>query len=134
LPIPAGIGAVEGGLIGALVLYGAPAAPAAAAVLLYRGVSLLIAVPLGVLGWAPQPLAKLCSLLGRVGLTTAAHARSDASRPHRRDRRARPGGWVRERPDAPGHRRVSGTLSSARPTPAPRAIAVNLETPTTTAQ
>jgi uncharacterized membrane protein YbhN (UPF0104 family) len=59
LPIPAGIGAVEGGLIGALVLYGAPAAAATAAVLLYRGISLLIAVPLGTLAWVPQPLAKL---------------------------------------------------------------------------
>jgi uncharacterized membrane protein YbhN (UPF0104 family) len=33
LPLPAGVGVVDGGLIGALVLYGAPAAPAAAAVL-----------------------------------------------------------------------------------------------------
>jgi len=111
LPIPAGIGAVEGGLIGALVLYGTPAASAAAAVLLYRGVTLLIAVPLGVLGWAPQPLAKLRLLLGRVRLTTPAHAGGDAGRADRRDRRARPGGRVRERPDAPRHRRVSETLS-----------------------
>jgi uncharacterized membrane protein YbhN (UPF0104 family) len=79
LPIPAGIGAAEGGLIGALVLYGAPAAPAAAAVLLYRGVSLLIAVPLGTLGWAPQPLAKLLRLPGRFRSGTPEHARGDAS-------------------------------------------------------
>jgi uncharacterized membrane protein YbhN (UPF0104 family) len=59
LPSPGGIGATEGGLIGALVLYGAPAAAAAAAVLLYRAVSLLIAVPLGMVAWVPQPLAKL---------------------------------------------------------------------------
>jgi uncharacterized membrane protein YbhN (UPF0104 family) len=57
LPIPAGIGAVEGGLIGALVLYGTPAAAATAAVLLYRGVSLLIALPLGTLAWAKLPLS-----------------------------------------------------------------------------
>ena|GEM_PF-2137339 len=134
LPIPAGIGAVEGGLIGALVLYGAPAAPAAAAVLLYRGVSLLIVVPLGVVGWAPQPLAKLRLLLGRVALSTPAHPRSDAGRADRRDRRAGPGRRVRERTDTPTHGRVPATLSSARPTHAPRAIAVNLETPTSTAQ
>ena len=36
LPIPGGIGGIDGGLIGALVVYGAPAAAAAAAVLAYR--------------------------------------------------------------------------------------------------
>ena len=36
LPIPGGIGGIDGGLIGTLVVFGAPAAPAAAAVLLYR--------------------------------------------------------------------------------------------------
>jgi uncharacterized membrane protein YbhN (UPF0104 family) len=51
LPTPAGLGAVEGGLIGALVLYGAPAAPSAAAVLLYRAVSLAFPLVLGVFPW-----------------------------------------------------------------------------------
>ena len=50
LPLPAGLGAVDGGLIGALVLYGAPAAPAAAAVLLYRGISLSVPAVLGAIG------------------------------------------------------------------------------------
>jgi uncharacterized membrane protein YbhN (UPF0104 family) len=50
LPLPAGLGAVDGGLIGALVLYGAPAAPAAAAVLLYRGISLSVPAALGATG------------------------------------------------------------------------------------
>jgi uncharacterized membrane protein YbhN (UPF0104 family) len=36
LPIPGGVGGIDGGLIGTLVVYGAPAAPAAAAVLAYR--------------------------------------------------------------------------------------------------
>jgi uncharacterized membrane protein YbhN (UPF0104 family) len=36
LPIPGGVGGVDGGLIGTLIVYGAPAAEAAAAVLLYR--------------------------------------------------------------------------------------------------
>jgi uncharacterized membrane protein YbhN (UPF0104 family) len=57
VPLPAGLGAVEGGLIGALVLYGAPAAPAAAAVLLYRGISLSFPIVLGAFAWACGPLA-----------------------------------------------------------------------------
>ncbi len=36
LPIPGGIGGIDGGLIGTLIVYGAPAAPTAAAVLAYR--------------------------------------------------------------------------------------------------
>lgn len=55
VPTPAGLGAVEGGLIGALVLYGAPAAPAAAAVLLYRGISLSVPVLLGTPAWICRP-------------------------------------------------------------------------------
>jgi uncharacterized membrane protein YbhN (UPF0104 family) len=51
LPLPAGLGLAEGGMIGALVLYGAPAAPAAGAVLLYRAVSVLLPVILGSLAW-----------------------------------------------------------------------------------
>lgn len=51
-PIPAGLGVLEGGLIGALVLYGAPAAPAAGAVLLYRGVSLGLALAGSGAAWA----------------------------------------------------------------------------------
>ena len=55
LPLPAGLGAVDGGLIGALALYGAPIAPAAAAVLLYRGISLTLPATLGALGWMCSP-------------------------------------------------------------------------------
>jgi uncharacterized membrane protein YbhN (UPF0104 family) len=51
LPLPGGLGAVDGGLIGALVLYGSPAAPAAGAVLLYRGLSLALPMALGAIGW-----------------------------------------------------------------------------------
>jgi uncharacterized membrane protein YbhN (UPF0104 family) len=43
IPIPGGIGGVDGGLIGTLVLYGVPAADAAVAVIAYRG--LLLAIP-----------------------------------------------------------------------------------------
>jgi uncharacterized membrane protein YbhN (UPF0104 family) len=59
LPTPAGLGAAEGGLIGALVLYGAPAGPAAGAVLLYRGISLLLPVALSACAWALLPAARL---------------------------------------------------------------------------
>jgi uncharacterized membrane protein YbhN (UPF0104 family) len=59
VPVPAGLGAVEGGLIGALVLYGAPAGPAVGAVLLYRGVSLMLPVGLGASAWALIPVALL---------------------------------------------------------------------------
>ena len=52
VPVPAGLGAVEGGLVGALVLYGAPAAPAAAAVLLYRGISLSLGLSFSAGAWA----------------------------------------------------------------------------------
>jgi uncharacterized protein (TIRG00374 family) len=36
LPLPGGLGGIDGGLIGTLIVYGAPAAATAAAVLLYR--------------------------------------------------------------------------------------------------
>lgn len=36
LPIPGGIGGIDGGLIGAMIVFGAPAAAATAAVLIYR--------------------------------------------------------------------------------------------------
>jgi uncharacterized membrane protein YbhN (UPF0104 family) len=51
VPVPAGFGTVDGGLIGALVVYGAPAVPAAGAVLLYRGISLGLAVSLSAGAW-----------------------------------------------------------------------------------
>ena len=66
VPLPAGIGAVEGGLIGALVLYGTPAAPAAAAVLLYRGVSLSLPLLLGGCAWAVPPAARLRMAIPRL--------------------------------------------------------------------
>jgi uncharacterized membrane protein YbhN (UPF0104 family) len=47
LPIPGGLGAVDGGLLGALVLYGVPAAPAAAAVLVYRAIALWLPAVIG---------------------------------------------------------------------------------------
>jgi uncharacterized membrane protein YbhN (UPF0104 family) len=47
IPVPAGIGGTDGGLIGALVLYGSPLSQAAAAVLIYRVFQLAIPAVLG---------------------------------------------------------------------------------------
>jgi uncharacterized protein (TIRG00374 family) len=48
LPVPGGIGGVELGLVGALILYGLPAVTATAAVLLYRVIELWIPAVLGI--------------------------------------------------------------------------------------
>jgi uncharacterized membrane protein YbhN (UPF0104 family) len=66
LPVPGGIGVLEGGLVGALVVYGAPVMPATAAVLLYHTISF----------WVP-------SLGGAVayGLTSISRRRARAPQP-----------------------------------------------------
>ncbi len=51
IPIPGGIGVVDGGLIAALVLYGVALAPATAAVLLYRVISLVLPAILGTIAF-----------------------------------------------------------------------------------
>ena len=51
VPLPGGIGGVEGGLIGTLVVYGVPAVPATAAVLLYRVVQLWLPAGLGAIAF-----------------------------------------------------------------------------------
>jgi uncharacterized membrane protein YbhN (UPF0104 family) len=52
LPIPGGIGVLEGGLAAALILYGMPAAPTAAAVILYHAIALWIPALGGTIGFA----------------------------------------------------------------------------------
>jgi uncharacterized protein (TIRG00374 family) len=47
LPIPGGVGGIDGGLLGALVVYGLPAAPAAAAILAYRVILFWLPLVLG---------------------------------------------------------------------------------------
>lgn len=49
LPVPGGVGAAEGGLVGGLALFGVAVAPATAAVLLYRAVALWVPVAGGAL-------------------------------------------------------------------------------------
>jgi uncharacterized membrane protein YbhN (UPF0104 family) len=73
IPLPAGIGGTDGGLIGALVLYGAPVTQAAAAVLAYRLFQLSVPAILGVVAFlrlrrqldhAPS-LQEICEPLAR---------------------------------------------------------------------
>jgi uncharacterized membrane protein YbhN (UPF0104 family) len=51
IPIPGGVGVLEGGLLGALLLYGLPAAPTAAAVVLYHAIALWVPVIGGTVGF-----------------------------------------------------------------------------------
>ncbi len=52
LPVPGGVGVLEGGLLGALLLYGFRAAPAAAAVVIYHAVALWVPTLGGIYGFA----------------------------------------------------------------------------------
>ncbi len=72
LPIPGGIGGIDGGLIGALIVYGIPAAPTAAAVLAYRVILFWIPLLLGAAAFAAlrkgldnPERPDLCDPLGR---------------------------------------------------------------------
>jgi uncharacterized membrane protein YbhN (UPF0104 family) len=48
LPLPGGLGGIDGGLIGTLIIFGVAAAPAAAAVLLYRVILFWVPLVMGV--------------------------------------------------------------------------------------
>jgi uncharacterized membrane protein YbhN (UPF0104 family) len=72
LPVPAGIGVVEGGMIGSFVLYGAPATCAGLAVLAYRAVS--SGLPLALGGMA---LLTFCRPASRNPPRSAHRARTD---------------------------------------------------------
>lgn len=54
IPIPAGIGVLEGGLIGALVLYGTPDAKTAAAVLVYHAIAFWVPSLGGLIAYVPM--------------------------------------------------------------------------------
>jgi uncharacterized membrane protein YbhN (UPF0104 family) len=83
LPLPAGVGVLDGGLIGALALYGAAPAAAGAAVLLYRAVSLSLPLLLGAIGWTCTPTRPRRS---------AAQWRARSFRPHNAAANAAVGG------------------------------------------
>jgi uncharacterized protein (TIRG00374 family) len=78
LPIPGGIGGVDGGLIGALLVYGVPAAAAAAAVVAYRAI----------LFWLPLILGGAAFAALRKGLDDP--SRPDLCDPLRPPRRVAP--------------------------------------------
>ncbi len=52
LPIPGGLGGIDGGLIGTLIVYGAPAAATVAAVLAYRAILFWLPLMVGGLGFS----------------------------------------------------------------------------------
>jgi uncharacterized membrane protein YbhN (UPF0104 family) len=52
IPIPGAVGALDGGLLGALVIYGLPAAPTAAAIVLYHAIALVIPTVGGTVAFA----------------------------------------------------------------------------------
>jgi uncharacterized protein (TIRG00374 family) len=64
LPLPGGLGGIDGGLIGTLIVYGTPAAATAAAVLVYRVI----------LFWLPL-------LLGAVAFVSLRRALNNPDRP-----------------------------------------------------
>ncbi len=66
LPIPGGLGGIDGGLLGALVVYGLPAAPAAAAIL---ATGCLFWLPLILGGAAFASLRKGLQYAGRLDLS-----------------------------------------------------------------
>lgn len=73
LPIPGGVGGIDGGLIGALVVFGLPAAASAAAVVAYRVILFWIPLLLGAAAFAAlrkgldnPDRPDLCDPLGRV--------------------------------------------------------------------
>ncbi|MEA2144049.1 MAG: putative heme transporter, partial [Solirubrobacteraceae bacterium] len=76
IPTPGGLGGTEGGLIGMLVVYGAPAAPAAAAVLAYRVFQLGLPAILGLLAFR-----QIRRRLADADQTAAVAARFDAESP-----------------------------------------------------
>ena len=103
LPLPGGIGGIDGGLIGTLIVYGIPVAEATAAVLAYRVVlfwiPLLMGIPALVL---PAPGARRHRARGpqgRRGLT-ARRARTKAGAPVERGA-AQASGRVRRRSTTP---------------------------------
>ncbi len=73
IPLPGGLGGTDGGLIGALALYGTPLSEAAAAVLAYRVFQLGLPAILGVaaLGGIPRALRRFPAAASNCAPTTA---------------------------------------------------------------
>ena len=88
VPIPGGVGALEGGLLGALLLYGLPAAPTAAAVVLYHAIALWLPTMGGTVGFVRLRRG----LSARGARVQAVHAQATTSV-------ASPPGWEISIPD-----------------------------------
>lgn len=73
LPVPGGVGAVEGGLIGALVALGTPAGPAIAGVLAYRVAALWLPAIAGVVAYV-QLMREASRELPASPASTAPHS------------------------------------------------------------
>ena len=91
LPIPGGVGGIDGGLIGTLIVYGAPAAATAAAVLAYRVILFWLPLLIGGVAFAPlrrgldEPARPdLCDPLEAPAVVDSARER--VADPHRRGR------------------------------------------------
>jgi uncharacterized membrane protein YbhN (UPF0104 family) len=84
VPIPGAIGVLEGGLLGALVLYGLPAEPAAAAVVMYHAVALWVPTLGGTVSFV-----RLRKTVPAVGRGLAPVAAKDADEAKARDNVAR---------------------------------------------
>jgi uncharacterized membrane protein YbhN (UPF0104 family) len=80
LPVPGGIGVVEGGMIGALILYGAPAGCAGIAVLASRAVSTGLPLALGGVGLLTLCRPARLRLDRRRGQRRISYPRDSASR------------------------------------------------------
>lgn len=103
LPLPGGIGGVEGGMIGAFVAFGVPASSAVVAVLAYRAISLwlptlpgiagYLALRSTVRGWRAADAKQLSSRLRR------ARPRTRWGQQHRGDRGWRSRAGARSRTD-----------------------------------
>lgn len=87
VPIPGGVGVLEGGLLGALLLYGLPAGPTAAAVVIYHAIALWVPSIGGTIGFvrlrravsARNGDAGLGKGEGEFGADEAASTRADPS-------------------------------------------------------
>ena len=66
LPLPGGLGGIDGGLIGTLIVYGTPAAATAAAVLVYRVI----------LFWLPLILGAVAFIVAATGAEQTRPARA----------------------------------------------------------
>jgi uncharacterized membrane protein YbhN (UPF0104 family) len=72
LPIPGGVGVLEGGLLGALLLYGLPAGPTAAAVVIYHAIALWVPALGGTIGFARLRRTMAAGVVDVVGASVSA--------------------------------------------------------------